>query len=310
MAIQNNEVLVTIKCTVFNHEPYLRQCLDGFVMQKTNFDFEVLVHDDASTDDSKLIIQEYAERFPAIFKPMYEVENQYQKGGFYRIIQLMNKHIHGKYVAICEGDDFWIDPYKLQKQVDYMEMNPKCGLVYTKMNQLEQNTGKISMGWAHQATFDEIITQNNPICTPTVLIRRDIYDEFYSEVKVNKSWKMADYPLWLYISHFTKIKCLSDITTTYRCLASSASHSSDVNKMMLFTFSAYEISLFFANLLKRQDLLCQINKHFQNCLFNLSIKYNKNISVDILKFCVKNYAVSLKLLLKCIKYSFAKGRVL
>ena len=111
-------ILVTVKCTVYNHEPYLRQCLDGFVMQKTNFAFEVLVHDDASTDGSKAIIEEYAERYPNIIKPMYETVNQYQIGGFYRIIQLMNKYVQGKYIAICEGDDYWIDPLKLQKQVD------------------------------------------------------------------------------------------------------------------------------------------------------------------------------------------------
>ncbi len=116
------KVLVSIRCLVYNHELYLRQCLDGFVMQKTNFAFEAIVHDDASTDGSAAIIREYAEKYPDIIKPIYETENQYSKkdGSLGRI---MNAAIHpdAKYIAFCEGDDYWIDPYKLQKQFDFME---------------------------------------------------------------------------------------------------------------------------------------------------------------------------------------------
>lgn len=301
--MNNENILVTVKCTVYNHEPYLRQCLDGFVMQKTNFNFEVLVHDDASTDGSKAIIEEYAECYPKIIKPMYETENQYQKGGFYRIIFLMNDLVRGKYIAICEGDDFWTDPYKLQKQVDYMEKHAECGLVYTRINQLKQETGNISLGWSRQATFEEIITHDNPISTPTVLIRRYIYDMFYSQVKVNMSWKMADYPLWLYIAHQSEIKCLDDVTTTYRLLANSASHSTNMNKILAFTYSGYDISTYFVTYFDRKELLPQVNQHFQNCLFKISKEFDQNISWQIFKFALRNHAVSVKLVLKCLGYS-------
>ena len=125
LEMQNKEqqpLMVTIRCTVFNHERYLRECLEGFVMQKTNFRFEAIVHDDASTDGSAAIIKEYAEKYPDIIKPIYETENQYSKhdGSLGRI---MRKHTHGKYVAFCEGDDYWTDPLKLQKQVDALENN-------------------------------------------------------------------------------------------------------------------------------------------------------------------------------------------
>lgn len=125
--------LVTIRCLVYNHEPYLRQCLDGFVMQKTNFPFEAIVHDDASTDRSAEIIREYAEKYPDIIKPIFETENQYSKRNG-SIRRIMNEHTRGKYVALCEGDDYWIDPYKLQKQVDFLETHPDYGLVYTDVN--------------------------------------------------------------------------------------------------------------------------------------------------------------------------------
>ena len=112
-------LMVTIQCLTFNHEPYIRQCLDGFVMQKTNFRFEAVVHDDASTDGTAAIVREYAEKYPDIIKPILETENQYSKGDGI-LGRIMAENRKGKYIAICEGDDYWIDPLKLQKQVYYM----------------------------------------------------------------------------------------------------------------------------------------------------------------------------------------------
>lgn len=125
--MNETQPLVTIHCLVYNHEPYLRQCLDGFVMQKTDFRFEAIVHDDASTDGSAAIIKEYARKYPSIIKPIFENENQYSKHDG-TIRRIMNEHTRGKYVAICEGDDYWIDPLKLQKQVDLLESNPSISL--------------------------------------------------------------------------------------------------------------------------------------------------------------------------------------
>lgn len=133
----NRPVMVTIRCFAYNHEPYIRQCLDGFVMQKTNFRFEAIVHDDASTDGTAAIIREYAEKYPDIIKPIFETENQYSKhdGSLRRI---MNEHTRGKYTALCEGDDYWIDPLKLQKQVCFLEKNPEYGMCYTKVKNYNQ----------------------------------------------------------------------------------------------------------------------------------------------------------------------------
>lgn len=118
--------LVTVFCMVYNHEPYLRQCLDGFVMQQTTFPFEAIVHDDASTDDSAAIIREYAEKYPDIIKPIYETENQYSKGAASETGKKLDAAINpsSKYIAKCEGDDYWTDPLKLQKQVDFLETHP------------------------------------------------------------------------------------------------------------------------------------------------------------------------------------------
>lgn len=302
--MNKKDILVTVKCTVYNHESYLRQCLDGFVMQRTRFNFEVLVHDDASSDESARIIKEYAKKYPQIIIPIFEETNQYSQGGFYRIISIMNEKIRGKYIAICEGDDFWIDEYKLQKQVDYMEKHPECGLVYTKMKQLNQLTGKVTLGWAHQAKFKEIITTNNPISTPTTLMRKDIYDDFYSKVNVDKSWKMADYPLWLYISYYMKIKCLDDVTTTYRILPNSASHNTNFKKNLDFIYSGYDISLFFVNYFKEDILLPQIHRHVQNCIFDLGRAHHKKVSFEVFKYAFKTKSLTVRLLVKIFCFMF------
>ena len=117
--------LVSIRCLVYNHEPFLRQCLDGFVMQQTTFPFEAIIHDDASTDGSAAIIREYAEKYPDIIKPIYETENQYSKhdGTIGKAINAV-VHPQSKYFAVCEGDDYWTDPHKLQLQVDFLESHP------------------------------------------------------------------------------------------------------------------------------------------------------------------------------------------
>jgi len=136
--------LVSIYCMVYNHEPYLRQCLDGFVMQQTDFPFQAIVHDDASTDGSAAIIREYAEKYPDIIKPIYETENQFRKfdGSIYRI---MNAAVHPdtKYIAYCEGDDYWTDSHKLQIQIDFLESHPDYYMTCHAFDYFYENTKEI-----------------------------------------------------------------------------------------------------------------------------------------------------------------------
>lgn len=126
----DDSILVSIICTAYNHEKYIRDALEGFVSQITDFKFEVLINDDASIDNTALIIQEYEQKYSDIIKPIYQKENQYSRGT--RITkELLVPKARGKYIALCEGDDYWIDKYKLQKQVAYMEKNPGCSFCFT-----------------------------------------------------------------------------------------------------------------------------------------------------------------------------------
>lgn len=170
----NSNPLVTIRCLTYNHEPYIRQCLEGFVMQKTNFKFEAIVHDDASTDGTAAIIREYAEKYPDIIKPIFETENQYSKkdGSLGRI---MDAHTRGKYVAMCEGDDYWTDPLKLQKQVDFLESHPEYVMCSHRHNTFIQKSGNFKDNECFGETdydLKTLINGESHFQTLTILYRR------------------------------------------------------------------------------------------------------------------------------------------
>lgn len=112
--------MVSVLCLAYNHEAYLEQCLNGFVMQQSAFPFEVIIHDDASTDRSADIIMDYCNRYPGLFVPILQHENQFSKH-IPITTNFMLPRARGKYIAFCEADDYWIDPLKLQKQIEFME---------------------------------------------------------------------------------------------------------------------------------------------------------------------------------------------
>ena len=116
---------VSVCCTTYNHERYLKRCLDSIVCQKTNFAFELLVFEDCSKDGTRKILEEYASKYPDIIIPLYQEENRYSKD-IHVCENFVFPLVRGEYVALCEGDDYWTDEYKLQKQVDALDRNPQC----------------------------------------------------------------------------------------------------------------------------------------------------------------------------------------
>ena len=212
-----DKIQVSIRCFAYNHERFIRQCLDGFVMQKTDFRFEAIVHDDASTDNTAAIIREYAEKYPDIIKPIYETENQYSKhdGSLTRI---MNAHTRGKYVAMCEGDDYWTDPYKLQKQVDFLESHPDYVMcshlfdVYNERNkQLQKNDESSFTGKSYD--LDTLINGEWYFQPLTVLFRFDAYDR---EHFASYGLSMDVILYYELLSRGGKGYCLPDVMAVYR----------------------------------------------------------------------------------------------
>lgn len=242
--------VVSVLCCVYNHEPYLRQCLDGFIMQDTTFKYEVIIHDDASTDSSADIIREYAEKYPDVIKPIYQKENQYSKQ-----IDILKKYVcprvRGCYVAICEGDDYWIDSYKLQKQVDYMETHPECAVCATEGYSLNQSTGEmaplITMG-LEEYTAKEMLL-NNQLYTLSTLCRTTFFKEYYKYIQpLSYKFMMGDYPLWLYMLTRGTIHKFTDRCVVYRELEESASHSKNPYRYLKFAISSFDIRVYFNRL--------------------------------------------------------------
>jgi len=125
----NRPVRLSVFCLTYNHAKYIRQALDGFVGQKTDFRYEILIHDDASTDGTAEIVKDYVARYPGLFVPFYEVKNQYTRGGSY-LVRYFSPAARGEYVALCEGDDYWTDALKLQRQVDWLDAHPKSNVCF------------------------------------------------------------------------------------------------------------------------------------------------------------------------------------
>lgn len=240
MKQSDDSIMLTIHCLVYNHESYIRQCLDGFVKQKTNFLFEAIVHDDASTDHSVDIIREYAQKYPNIIKPIFETENQYSKQNG-SIRKVLDVHTKGKYVAKCEGDDYWIDPYKLQKQVDFLESHPECVYSchryyiyseYTKEKYLMPNIFFDN----HPDASEFIFEQDYPFLqewitkTLTCVYRRDAFD-----TAVANNYKYyRDVHLVYYILSKGKGVCHSFVGGVYRKNAGGVFGSqSDINQLKI-----------------------------------------------------------------------------
>jgi len=131
--------LVSVAIVTFNHAAYIKKCIDSILSQQTNFLFDILIHDDASTDGTEEIVREYEVNFPDVIKPIYETENQWIKGRKGSIV-FNYPRAQGKYIAFCEGDDYWTDPLKLQKQVKVMEEHHQISLCVHKVNRISATT--------------------------------------------------------------------------------------------------------------------------------------------------------------------------
>jgi len=233
-----NTILVAIQCTVYNHEPYLRDCLDGFVMQKTNFRFVAIVHDDASKDNSAAIIREYAEKYPDIIKPIYETENQYSKhdGSLGRIMNEAVDATGAKYVALCEGDDYWIDENKLQKQIDILEADTTLMACVSDTSIVDQfsNTTNPKRGGVVKDDIegrynlrDFLGTPQHAYPTATVLYRLTHKEEVRQKCYHTRNAYLGDWTLWIILHTYGNFYYINEPLAAYRINPTSVTHTYD-----------------------------------------------------------------------------------
>ena len=235
------DISVTIVCLTYNHEKYIRQCLEGFILQKTNFNFEVIVHDDASTDKTASIIKEYENKYPDIIKGIYQTENKYSKR-----IDIFKPFIlpitRGKYMALCEGDDYWISNYKLQRQYDALKNNENCHLAVCKVmgvNEEGHSNGNFfpnkerKTGIIKNIDFLWLISDAYSFQTSSYFFETNhFYDYQLNMLKFMTEAPVGDVGILLYFSSIGDVYYINETMSCYRQGAIN-SWSEKFNKMQL-----------------------------------------------------------------------------
>ncbi len=223
-----NSPLVSVLVTTYNHEDYISMCLDSILMQKTDFAFELVIAEDCSLDGTKEIVKKYRNRHPDIIRVITSEENVGPvKNGLRGI-----KACYGKYLSVCDGDDFWNDKYKLQKQVDFLEKNYDYGIVYSDIQIIDKKGERLKKQLTDTKNYYKsgyIFWDLMKICfinTNTVLIRKKILDELLYEehFDLKTKWFIYDYWFWLNIAREYKIQFLDEKMATYRIHSNNISN--------------------------------------------------------------------------------------
>ena len=234
--MDKNDCLVSILCTAYNHEQYIRSSLEGFVSQKTGFAFEVLVNDDASSDGTAAIIREYEEKYPEIIRPFYQKENQFSKGIGYIYENIFYPHARGKYFAFCEGDDYWTDESKLQRQVDFLESHPDYSACVHNTTLHYCNSSRtdellIPSRGDHEVLYENVI--HGPIDayhTSSLMARREIIVQTPDFYRAATAHGFADYPWALLLRLNGGIWFIDRSMSVYRLFSNQAAWTSGVDR--------------------------------------------------------------------------------
>lgn len=270
--MNNKNPLVAIRCITYNHAPYIADAMNGFCMQKTSFPFVCAVIDDCSTDgeqevisnylhehfdledqsvvrneetdDYKLIYARHKENHNCFFVVLYLKYNHYSIGKKLRkIIYIKEFEKNAKYIALCEGDDYWIDPLKLQKQVDYLEANPFSVMCYSKANIFNQTNGRFVGEYGDDSSFDKQLFHDD-IPTLTMLFRKSIFEQYQNENFPWAKWRMGDMPLCMYFYKHGQVEYMREVMGVYRVLDNSASHFGEIEKAFQFMDNSLRVRLY------------------------------------------------------------------
>lgn len=310
---EGTKPLVTTRTMAYEEEDYVRACIEGILMQKTTFPVQVMIHDDASTDKTAEIILEYECLYPLLITAYYQSTNSHTSPKKAELIGPFISKIAGKYIALCEGDDYWTDPLKLQKQVEFLEANPECGLVHTELDhyyvtkhKLVRNYWKVN-GVTNQSgdLYEDLLLGNKSmIYLCTTMYRRSALIGF-DRSNFNKDI-FGDVLLTLYIASQSKIGYLDESTAVRRVRPCSVTQGKSfeywMSKFMAF-MSLYEdfnaIRAFRPGV--REKFYQKEYRHIVDLCFNYPgqknnfKKYYRNLHPREIEYRFKNLMVSLGL---------------
>lgn len=280
---------VSIICITYNQEKFIGKALEGFMLQETKFPFEVLVHDDASTDDTKRIIDEYVTKYPHIFKTFYEVENQYSKGTF-EFVNDMFRASQGEFIAMCEGDDYWTDSKKLQRQVDFLKKHNEYSLCFHDVNIHYEDGSKKDANGSSSNAFRSFTVANllkdNFIYTCSVMYRAKDYRSLVNSV--------LPQDLYLHLFHLKtgKIGWIKGVMATYRKQADGVWWESGDKMNSIYAKYRFQLTNLFSVLLNMfgDDKTCVniINDHL-NYLLKSFISIDKTKKTKLFAETAKDF---------------------
>lgn len=277
--------LVSIVCITYNHEAFIRDALDGFLMQQTNFKFEIVIGEDCSIDSTKIICEEYAAKYSSI-NLLPSIKNLGMNPNTIRTYTACK----GKYIAICEGDDYWTDPYKLQKQVDFLDTHSDYGLVHSDFDKLYEKSGRIIRNFKKKNKiyksydtniFNGLLTNQYIITTNTVMVKRKLLLKALNDLDLS-GYLMTDLPTWLAMTQLTKFHYFNESMGVYRKIKGSV--STDISTQNSFILSGLRIRLDFA---ERYSAPNKIKKKLQkDYLWNILLKafYSKDLQLRVQYF--------------------------
>lgn len=305
--------MVSVCVQTYQHAPYIRECLDSILMQETDFPFEILLGEDESTDGTREICLEYAKKHPDKIRLfLHHRENNIKilgspTGRFNSRYNFYSSK--GKYIALCEGDDYWKDAYKLQKSVDFLENNVNFGLVHGNSDIFYQEKKLWRFNANHNLSnnleitnkkeqFDRLVEADYKIRTATVLFRKELLERKNTD---KMQFPMGDTPLWLDFSQLTKFRYFDEIWSVYRVFRGSASQPKSKEKQLAFKLSSAEMRIYY-HLLYDFNLSKNVKNRYNTALINYMI-YNSTFEPNYSLFEPTKYE---KFKLKHIRFIIIK----
>ena len=236
--------LVSVCVTTYNHEPYLAKALEAILAQRCDFGVEIVLGEDCSSDNTLAICRNYAEKYPEQITLITSTENVGWRENYRRCVEAAG----GRYIAFCDGDDYWCDENRLAEQVALMEQNPAVGLCYTLAERRDADgniVGYFPKGKGH--TSLDAMLHDWCVENCTTLAKRELVLAYYTTEKPENhpDWLTEDLPMWLFVAAHSKVAYIDRATAVHCVFPDSVSHSTSLAKRLAFCDSSSNIKVWF-----------------------------------------------------------------